>query len=160
MIVSSSYTEGPLQEDGRRYVTELHVDDRGVNYQFEWLGSQEAGQVLADRASLLTLQLAVRRAAEVVVMGTTLPLTKYQFRQLFTFQERIAVDELEATLEQHQLLTPTQKSMIRTGFRDFNAAQDVARPFLPEVLQMLDLFEVLGLITAERKMDIVEAGNG
>lgn len=160
MIVSSTYTEGPPQVDGRRYVSELHTDDRGQTYAYEWLGDQDAAMVLADRAAILSAQIAAQRAAEAVVIGTALPLTKYQFRQLFTFTERVAADELEANLEQHPGLTAEQRAVIRTGLKDFNAAQDVARPFLPDVLQMLDLFVSLGILTPERKAQIVSAGNG
>jgi hypothetical protein len=108
MIVTSTYTEGPPQVDGRRYVSELHTDDRGQTYTYEWLGDQDAALVLADRAAVLSAQIAAQRAAEAVVLGTALPLTKYQFRQLFTFAERVAVDELEASLEQHPGLTVGQ----------------------------------------------------
>ena len=160
MIISSTYTEGPQQVDGRRYVSELHTDDRGQTYAYEWLGSQDAGLVVADRASVLSAQIAAQRAAEAVVFGTVLPLTKYQFRQLFTFSERVAVDALRAGIETHPGLTDEQRSMIRTGFNDLDAAQDVARPFLPDVLTMLDLFVSLGILTTERKAQIVSAGNG
>lgn len=160
MIISSTYTEGPPQVDGRRYVSETHTDDRGQVYAYEWLGDQDAALVLADRAAVLSAQIAAQRAAEAVVLGTALPLTKYQFRQLFTFSERVAVDELETSLEQHPGLTVEQRASIRTGLKDFNAAQDVARPFLPDVLTMLDLFVSLGLITAARRAEIVSAGNG
>lgn len=160
MIVSSTYTEGPPQVDGRRYVSELHTDDRGQTYTYEWLGDQDAAMVLADRSAVLSAQIAAQRAAEAVVLGTAMPLTKYQFRQLFTFSERVAVDELEASLEQHPGLAVEQRAIIRTGFRDFNAAQDVARPFLQPVLDMLDLFVSLGILTPERKAQIVSAGNG
>lgn len=160
MIVTSTYTEGPAQVDGRRYVSELHTDDRGQTHTYEWLGDQDADLVLSDRAAVLSAQIAAQRAAEAVVLGTALPLTKYQFRQLFTFAERVAVDELEASLEQRPGLTVEQRASIRTGLKDFNAAQDVARPFLPDVLQMLDLFVSLGILTPERKAQIVSAGNG
>lgn len=160
MIVSSTYTEGPPQVDGRRYVSELHTDDRGQTYTYEWLGDQDAAMVLADRAAILSAQIAAQRAAEAVVIGTALPLTKYSFRQLFTFTERVAADELEANLEQHPGLTAEQRAVIRTGLKDFNAAQDVARPFLPDVIQMLDLYVTLGILTPERKAQIVSAGNG
>lgn len=160
MIVSSTYTEGPPQVDGRRYVSELHTDDRGQTYTYEWLGDQDADLVLSDRAAVLSAQIAAQRAAEAVVIGTALPLTKYSFRQLFTFTERVAADELEANLEQHPGLTAEQRAVIRTGLKDFNAAQDVARPFLPDVIQMLDLYATLGILTPERKAQIVSAGNG
>ena len=160
MIVSSTYIDGPPQVDGRRYVSELHTDDRGQTYAYEWLGDQDAAMVLADRAAILSAQIAAQRAAEAVLIGTALPLTKYSFRQLFTFTERVAADELEANLEQHPGLTAEQRAVIRTGLKDFNAAQDVARPFLPDVIQMLDLFVSLGILTPERKAQIVSAGNG
>lgn len=160
MIVSSTYTEGPPQVDGRRYVSELHTDDRGQTYTYEWLGDQDADLVLSDRAAVLSAQIAAQRAAEAVVIGTALPLTKYSFRQLFTFSERVAADALKANLEQHPGLTDEQRAVIRTGLKDFNAAQDVARPFLPDVLTMLDLFVSLGILTPERKAQIVSAGNG
>ena len=57
-------------------------------------------------------------------------------------------------------MTVEQCASIRTGLKDFNAAQDVARPFLPDVLTMLDLFVSLGILTPERKAQIVSAGNG
>ena len=63
MIVTSTYTEGPAQVDGRRYVSELHTDDRGQTYTFEWLGDQDAGLVLPDRAAVLSAQIAAQRAA-------------------------------------------------------------------------------------------------
>lgn len=149
-----------MQADGRRYVSETHTDDLGKTYSFEWLGDQDATQVLADRASILSSQISAQRAALAVVNGTTLPLSKYQFRQLFEFTERVACDELEANLEQHPGLTSDQRALIRTGLKDFNAAQDVARPFLPAVAQMLDLYVLLGILTSERKAQIVSAGNG
>lgn len=160
MIVSSTYTEGPPQVDGRRYVSELHADDRGQTYTYDWLGDQDAAMVLADRAAVLSAQIAAQRAAEAVVVGTALPLTKYQFRQLFVFSERVAVDALRAGIEAHPGLTDEQRSMIRTGFNDLDAAQDVARPFLQPVLDMLDLFVSLGILTPERKAQIVSSGNG
>lgn len=160
MITQSTYTEGPAQADGRRYVRETHTDDRGRTYDYEWLGDQDAGLVLAARAATLTQQIAAQRAAEALVAGTLLPLTKYQFRQLFTDVERAAIDAFEAGFETNPALTVEQKAAIRTGYKDFNAALAVDRPFVAGVLQMLGLFRSLGLLTAERVAEIVSAGNG
>ena len=159
-IVSSTYTEGPIQVDGRRYVTERHTDDQGNNYEFEWLGEQNAGPVLAARAAVLSQQIAEQRAAIAQVSGTLLPLTKLKFRELFTPAERAGIDAFRAGLESNAALSAGQKASIRTGFTDFDTAQNIVRPFLPPVLQMLGLFVSLGLLTAERSAAIAEAGNG
>lgn len=160
MIVSSTYTEGPPQADGRRYVSELHADDRGQTYTYEWLGDQDAALVLADRAAVLSAQIAAQRAAETVVLGTLLPFTHRKFRQLFTVAERMAVDELEVSFEQNPGLSNEQRAEIRTGFKDYYGAEDVARPFIPDVIKILDVFVSLGILTPERKAQIVSAGNG
>lgn len=159
MIAESTFSEGPAQADGRRYVKERHVDDRGGVYEFEWLGSQNAALVLAARAQTLTAQIAEQREAEALVSGTLLPLTKLKFRELFTPAERAGIDGFRAGLEAMQI-PAAQKAAIRTGFADFDSAQNIVRPFLPQVLAMLDLFVSLGLLTPERRDEIVSAGNG
>lgn len=160
MITSSTYTEGAPQADGRRYVKEIHTDDAGRTYEYEWLGDQDASLVLQARAATLTQQIAAQRAAEALVAGTLLPLTKYQFRQLFTPTERAAIDAFEAGIETMQGIDEPTRAAIRTGFRDFNSALAVDRPFVPAVVQMLGLFQSLSLLTAARVAEIVSAGNG
>lgn len=160
MIVSSTYTEGPTQADGRRYVREVHTDDRGQQYDHEWLGDQDAAEVVAQRAARLSELIAQQRAAEELVSGTLLPLTKLQFRELFTAQERMGIDALHAGFEAHPSLTAEQKAAIRTGLEDYRMAQNIRRPFDARVQQMLGLYVALGLLTAERAAEIVAAGNG
>lgn len=159
-IVSSTYFEGPTQVDGRRYVKERHTDDQGDFYEFEWLGDQSAEPVMTARAEVLNVRLAERAAALAQVAGTLLPLTKLGFRELFTTTERAGIDAFRAGLESNPALNAAQKAAIRTGFADFDVAQNIIRPFLPQVLAMLDLFVSLGLLTAERRTAIVSAGNG
>lgn len=160
MIVESYYTEGPTQADGRRYVREVHTDDRGQQYDYEWLGSQDALPVMQARAAKLSALIAEQRAAEEAVSGTLLPLTKLQFRELFTTAERMGVDALHATFESHPSLTAEQKAAIRTGLEDYRMAQNLRRPFDARVQQMLGLYQALGLLTAERVAEIMAAGNG
>ncbi|MFN7881625.1 MAG: hypothetical protein ACK5PF_01210 [bacterium] len=159
MIVTSTHTEGPTQPDGRRWVKERHTDDRGEVYEFEWLGEQAADLVLAARADTLSRQLSDQRATEALVAGTRLPLTKLQFRELFTAAERAGIDAFRASFEQIAALTAEQKASIRTGFADFDTARNIVRPFLPPVLAMLGLFVSLGLLTDARRQAIIEAGN-
>lgn len=159
-IVSSSWTEGPTQIDGRRYVNERHVDDRGDEYLYEWLGDTSADVVVAARATQLNKLIGDQRAAEQLVSGTLLPLTKLKFRELFTTTERANIDAFRVGLETNPALTVEQKAAIRTGFEDFDTAQNIVRPFLPAVTAMLDLFVSLGLLSTNRRTEIIEAGNG
>lgn len=160
MIVESTYTEGPTQVDGRRYVKERHVDDQGEVYEYEWLGAQDATPVVQARAAKLSALIAEKREAETLISGTLLPLTKLKFRELFTTTERAGIDAFRAGLETNSGLTTEQKATIRTGFIDFDNAQNIVRPFLPQVVAMLDLFVSLGLLTSERRTAIIEAGDG
>lgn len=155
MIVSSTFTEGPAQVDGRRYVTEVHTDDAGKTYAFEWLGDQDASLVLAARAERLNALIAEQRAAQLVVAGTRLPMTKWEFRQIFTAEERAAADFFETTIETNPALDAFTRAAVRTGFKDFHASQGVNVPFLPAVNQMLYLFVSVGVLTEERRAEIM-----
>lgn len=56
MIVSSTYKIGHAQIDGRHYVSEVHIDQDGVEYNFEYLDYPEidyAAVLIAHRDSLV-----------------------------------------------------------------------------------------------------------
>lgn len=160
-IVDSSYTEGAPQADGRTWVHERHVDSAGMPYEFDWLRSdQDVSAVLQARADTLNQQLAARDAAEALVAGTLLPLTKLQFRELFTPAERMAADELHATFETSEQLTAEQKAQIRTGLEDYRMALNIRRPFDARIQSMLVLYVAMGVLTTARAAEIVSAGNG
>lgn len=159
-IITSTFTEGPTQSDGRRYVTERHVDDRGHVYEYQWLGEQDAAPVLAARVALLNAQLADQEAAQALVAGTLLPLTKLKFRELFTFAERMGIDALHAGFETHPALSTEQKATLRTGLEDYRMAENIQRPFDARVIAMLNMYVALGLLTPARQAEIVSAGNG
>lgn len=159
-IASSTFEEGPAQVDGRRYVTERHTDTDGRVYIFEWLGDQDASLVLSARATSLNSQLAARAAADALVSGTLLPLTKLQFKRLFTQAEMMQIDAFNASFEANNLLTTEQKAAIRTGLENYRLAVDIPRPFDADVESMLDLYVALGLLTTSRKSEIMAAGNG
>lgn len=65
-IVSSSYTVGHAQRDGRRYVTERHTDDDGGVYEVEYLAPDgtDYQAVMQARATAITEQLAAQLAEE------------------------------------------------------------------------------------------------
>lgn len=155
MIQSSTYTEGPPQADGRRYVKERHTDDAGKVYEFEWLGAQDAGAVMAARAESLSVQLAAQADALALVAGTQLPLTKLQFRKLFTQAERESIDALHAGFEALAYLTAEQKATLRTGLEDYRTAENIAKPFELGVFQMVGMYQALGILTAERAAEVL-----
>lgn len=159
-VVASTYTEGPAQVDGRRYVKERHTDDAGRVYEYEWLGSQDAGPVLSARAERLTALLAEQEAAQAQIAGTMLPLTKLKFRELFTTAERMGIDALNAGFESHPSLNDMQKAAIRTGLEDYRMAENIARPFDARVAGLLGLYVALGLLTQARADEVMAAGNG
>ena len=160
MIVSSTYNEGPLQADNRRYVKETHIDDQGNSYNFEWLGDQNAQLVLNERVIILNKLIKEKRDAQECASGTLLPLTKYEFRMLFWPEERIAIDLLERDIETYPGLLDTERFTMRTAFKDLESAQSVFRPFLPDVHMMLSVFVHLGILESTRRDQILGAGNG
>ena len=159
MIVSSTYTEGPPQADGRRWVTERHITANGDDVSFEWLGLQDVQLVMSARAAALNVQYAAQAEAEALVAGARIPLSHVQFRDLFG-DKKTAIDAFNAKYEQHPALSDEQKDGIRTGLEDFRRSTYVARPFIPQVLQMVGLYEALGLLTEEDAARILGAGNG
>lgn len=90
-VVASTWSEGPAQADGRRYVTERHSTDDGQVLAFEWLGSQDPGPVVAARAEALNAEFAAKAAADALIAGTALPLTRLEFLSRFTVAERVAI---------------------------------------------------------------------
>jgi hypothetical protein len=159
MIVSSTYTEGPPQLDGRRWVSESHMTDEGDELSYQWLGGQDAQMVVDARVFTLNAQYAAKAAAQALVVGSLIPLSKLEFRNLFGAAKN-AVDSFNFGYAAHPALTDAQKATIRTGLEDFREAQYIERPFRPEVLQLIGLYEALGILSAEQAAQIVSAGNG
>lgn len=156
-IVQSTYTEGPNQADGRRWVYERHVTDDGDTLTFDWLGKERADLVIAARAQNLNQQYAERDAAEAMVTGTKLPLSKLEFRNLFG-PKKPAIDAFNTSFETNAALTADQKAMIRTGLLDFEQAKYVRRPFDPAVIQMVGMYQALGLLTAQEAAAVLANG--
>lgn len=173
MIINSTYIEGPDQGDGpetiidgetvrlpgRRYVTETHTDDQGQTYTFEWLGNQDANLVVTLRAENLNKQLQDKAAAMALVEGTMLPLSKLEFRNLFKGKKQ-AIDAFNAQFESHPALNEAQKSAIRSGLNDFAESNYIARPFRADVIALLNLYNMIGLLTTAEMQAILEVGNG
>lgn len=63
MIVESTIIEDAPQKDGRRYVTELHVDDEGKEHRVMYLAESKANveEMLPARAAQISAQIEERR---------------------------------------------------------------------------------------------------
>jgi hypothetical protein len=155
MIQSSTYTEGAAQADGRRYVKETHTDDTGKTYEFEWLGSQDAGAVLAARAEALSALITTQREAEALVLGTRLPLTKLQFERRFSNDEWAAIQAFNAGYDQHPALDDAQKLPIKRGLSEYALALDIALTD-PGTVALVGLYEALGLLASGRAAEILQ----
>lgn len=158
-VISSVYTEGALEADGRRWVKERHTLDNGATLDcFEWLGNQNAQLVLEARAAELNRQFAEREAADALVAGTKIPLTHQEFRELFPTDKRELIDEFNATFETHTGLSLEQKRSIRTGLRDFDGALAVYRPFDARIPKMLAIYQAVGLLSAADVDEVLSHG--
>ena len=147
MILTSIFTEGPTQQDGRRYVNETHTDDAGRTYQFTWLGNEDARMVLTARAVELNILLAAQAAAQLVVHGTRLPLSKLDFRNRFSVTDQENIDAFNATYETNPALTPEQVKQIRTANINLSNADSVNLGD-QQTIQGVYLYVALGLISA------------
>lgn len=159
MIVTSNYTEGPPQADGRRWVRETHVTTDGDELKFDWLGTQDAQMVLDERVALLNAQYAARAAARALVAGSLIPLSKLEFRNLFG-AAKPAIDAFNAGFEASPLLSAAQKAAIRSGLEDFKEARYIERPFRADVLALIGLYQTIGILSAEQADAVRAAGNG
>ena len=94
-VTSSTFTIGELQGDGRRFVSETHVTE-DQRYSYEYLCDPEVDPafVLSERAKRIDSVLHSRYLAMQQVMGTSVPLTRYEFLSRFTPAERVAIREL------------------------------------------------------------------
>lgn len=158
-IVQSTWTEGAMQQDGRRYITERHVDDLGRPLVFEYLGTDDMDRnaVMQARAMRLNADFAARDAEAAEAARGRIPWSKLEFRDQLGSQTEAGMDAFFASFESHPALSTEQKAMIRTGWARYREAHYIERPLRPEVLTLLGLFKALGLITQERIDAIVAA---
>jgi hypothetical protein len=77
-------------------------------------------------------------------------MSKWQFRSLFTLEERIACD----SAPDNTLIPENFRMIIKTMNKDFDAAEEID-PALPNVQQGIVLFEQLGLLSPGRANKIL-----
>jgi len=91
--LTSTFTAGEVQADGRFYVRETHTASNGQVIQPEYLcdGTLDPQLVLEERAKVIVATLRAREAARLAVVGTEVPWTKFEYLERFTPAERLAV---------------------------------------------------------------------
>lgn len=85
--------------------------------------------------------------------------SKITFRRRFTFEQQVAIDEFNETYMDLPYLSIDQKRMIRTGLKNYEETNDInlLDPFIPMLLQ---LYFLVGIITEEDKIKVMEINNG
>lgn len=158
-VVSSTYSAGAAQADGRFDVTERHLlsDGRDVAFNYRAEANVDPTVVMTARAVRVQDQINANEAAVLASAAGSVPLTKYQFRQRFTYAERLAVDAFNAGFEGNAGLTAEQKAAIRTNLNDF-AASGAVYLDNPATAAGVQLYETLGLIAAGRAAEILSNG--
>lgn len=161
IITQSVYVEDEhSQTDGSRYVIEYHTDDLGRVMQFgPYLcqSGMDPETIMNSRAQRLNVDFALRELEQSQAAQGRIPWTKLEFRNQLGLETEQLMDEFFATFETNPQLTTEQKKQIRTGWRRFQEAHFIERPLKPEVISMLNLLQMLGLITQQQIDNIVAA---
>lgn len=154
-IVNSTHTESNAQADGRVLVTERHVFADGRMQTFTYLAGvdMDPALVMSLRAARLESEDDARELAQAEALRGKLLLTHLDFRRRFTLAERRAIDRLRATFESGGW-TDEQKDCIRTLFADMDAAMGIDLVDV-DTIAGVQFFAVLGLITADRAVEIL-----
>lgn len=158
IIASTLTTDDHAQADGSVWVYERHVDHTGKAHAVSYLAPVgfDTGATLAQRAANIGAAVDAKEASLHEAANFTLGITKLEFRNLFTYAERLAVDAFNAGFEAHPGLTAEQKAMIRTSLEDFKVAENVVLTNAATVAGV-NLYETLGLIAPGRAAEILGA---
>lgn len=99
MEIISTFVLGEPQGDGRQFVQERHVVTGGptIEREYLWDGVLDPKLVMEERAKLIDAELQAREAARLAVVGTEVPWKKYDFLNLFTSIERVAIRSAAVT---------------------------------------------------------------
>lgn len=125
MVITSTYSEGPMQDDGRRTIRERHEAANGQVIVREYLCTPglDPQLVMDECAKVIEDTLAKREAARQAVIGYAVPMTHYQFFQRITPAERIAIRRMAQTDE-----------IIADFLHMLDRADDVALPLVRDPL--------------------------
>lgn len=88
------------------------------------------------------------------VYGGRRILTKLEYRRLFTFEERMAIDAFTSEYLNVPQLSDEQKSAIRTSLQDYADAQEINLDDA-DTIKGIGLYAQFGLIAQERFAEVL-----
>lgn len=143
-ILSTTISIGTPQADGRCWVTERHIDHTCREHRCEYLAPPEwdHDEVAQLRAANISAELDRREAQSREAANYVIALTKREFLDRFTPQERIAIRQAAKT------------DLIVEDFLDYLDKSADILPGFPALLQGLGYFEQLGVLAAGRAAEI------
>jgi hypothetical protein len=121
---------------------QFHSPGSGAIYEdLVWDGGAE----LPSKITLDTWISANPQGEEGIIV------TRYEFRQLFTFSERVAIDNIASNVS----IPANYKAMIITMLKDLEVSSVVQLTTNPDVTAGVNLLESLGLIGSGRASSIL-----
>lgn len=155
-IIQSIILSQIPQIDGRLDVTEKHIYDDGDTQLVNYLADPSLDlQYVADlRASNINRELEAKVLAETIAMNYEVPLFKAEFRDKFTSQEQILIDNFNANYQSNSNLSSEQKAVILSALAYY---ADARRIYLkhPKTISFVNMYEQLGIINTGRAMEIL-----
>ena len=156
MITASEIIKQVPQIDGRISVTERHTYDDGATQEINYLADPNLDlQLVADsRAANINAALQAKEAALAESLNFEVPLFKSEFRDLFTTEEQIYIDNFNATYQSNPNLSIEQKAGILSALAYY---ADAGRVYLshPKTIAFVNMYEQLGLIGVGRAAEIL-----
>ena len=161
-IVSSNYTAGHPQQDGRRFIKESHLLDDGRSVDFEYLADDQVNPaaVMTERASRLSAELQAQDAIIAEASNGSMPLTHRQFRKRLSVAEQLIFDnfdvaEFATSHPKISALSIEQRANVRTGLATYRDAQDI-RLDDPDTQMLVGMLSAYGLLdSSERAGEIL-----
>lgn len=99
-------------------------------------------------------QAVLDQAVEDYINTQTNTITKFQFRKLFTFNERVGLDNFSTNPN----IPANYKAILTTMFKDLDSSGAVVMT-LPDVIQGVNMLEQLGLIGPGRAAQVLARQN-
>lgn len=156
IIIESRIKSQSNQQDGTILVVEEHElsDGRIVTQPYYAQTEADIQPILQARASKIQAELDAKARIEAEASNYEIPLTKAEFRDLYTLAEQGAIELQYATYLASENYTTEQKAMIAAGRAYFNDARSV---YLSNALTIagVQLHESLGWIAPGRAAQIL-----
>ncbi len=163
MIVSSIYTEGPPQQDGKFYITERHTDDSGEVFVFEWLsdGSQDVQSVLSARAAAINAKQGALRLVQEQGVPISRRITPDAFMSRLTPAEQAKIELASTDVTTAKTPERLQAAGLRATIRRLTmvAYVDLDRRDAASAWALLHGLESAGLLDAPGRAEAIIAAD-